>query len=148
MSTAWKRATQKCTTLVHQWSAYVITQIWLETYNIWKLRYHGVSSDKEQKQALLRLTPKVAALYNQQSEIDCYGQYNFIESTTDLLSKPSSVIKQWIHKATLRIKVSKTVWDQNSKPAKRQPNKFTRSSANIMFKQTPQSNLTKTKQKK
>jgi predicted Ser/Thr protein kinase len=110
LTSEWQHATKKSNKHFHQWATYVITQLWFEIYQIWKQQCatnHGSTAEEQQKRALLRLTPQVTALYNEQQNIEVSDHYLFSEEPASLLSKPIATIKQWLHKATLRVKVGK-----------------------------------------
>jgi hypothetical protein len=109
-STSWQIATKKSNIQTTKWISYVITRIWIETYKIWKQRCetnHGLSTDEQNKKARLKLEPKVIAVYDQQPTIDQCDQYIFSSSLSDMLARPPAVIKQWLHKATLRLQAIK-----------------------------------------
>jgi hypothetical protein len=124
LSCSWQQATNKSDIHFCQWATYVITTIWLEVYNIWKHRCatnHGLTTEEERRRALLRLTPKVTAMYNEKTHIEFSDQYIFQEDLSVMLSKPTATIKQWLHKATLRVKIGKERLRQKMKIMKNQP---------------------------
>jgi hypothetical protein len=108
-SRSWQHTTKKTSQHITQWTTYVITKIWLETYNIWKQRCttnHGHTADEQQKLGTATLEGKVTALYKQQPVTDHSDKYIFGHSLSEMHAKPPIVIKQWLHKSTLRLKVS------------------------------------------
>jgi hypothetical protein len=62
---------------------------------------------KRSQRPWLLLTPKVTDLYNEKSKIELNNQYVFSEDISSMLDKPTATIKQWLHRATLRVKASK-----------------------------------------
>jgi hypothetical protein len=109
-SHSWQQATNKSSAQITQWLSFTITRIWLEIYSIWKQRCetnHGKSEEEQNRRTRLTLKPKVTELYAKQPDTDHCDQYIFSTSLSDMLARPPAVIKQWLHKATLRLKVSK-----------------------------------------
>jgi hypothetical protein len=52
------------------WLAYTISQIWHQTFEVWKIRCdknHGTDHKTQHSRAILRLTPQIEAIYEQQS---------------------------------------------------------------------------------
>jgi hypothetical protein len=106
-STTWYQHLQETTQDSILWITYAIKTIWSSVYHIWKTRchtHHGMSHDDYTKRQLLSLTPKVQDFYDQQPDLPNDEQYLFNIDIENLLSKPVSTIKSWVHKATLRIK--------------------------------------------
>jgi hypothetical protein len=79
-----------------QWITFAIKTIWNSIYHIWKSgcqTNHGISNDNQTKRQMLRVTPQVHDLYNQQTDLPQDDQYIFQINVDELLTKPVTTIK-------------------------------------------------------
>jgi hypothetical protein len=80
--------------------------IWFHNYDIWKFRCninHGTTQQDKRSRALLRLKPKVEALYNKQQDIDPIDLNIFEKTQEEMLLLSINIIDKWVHKAHIRI---------------------------------------------
>jgi hypothetical protein len=87
------------------WLSYTIKTIWQHIHQIWKHRCnvnHGTTPNDKRQRALLRLTPKIASLYEKQSKIDPIDNNIFEKTQEELLQLPIHIIERWLHKAQIK----------------------------------------------
>jgi hypothetical protein len=81
------------------WTRYIIKTIWHHIHQIWKHRCstnHGITLDDKRQQALMRLKPKINALYNKQTKIDTNDNHIFEKTQEEILLLPINVIERWL----------------------------------------------------
>jgi hypothetical protein len=117
-STQWAEAiTSECTNPTN-WLAYTISQIWQQVFEVWKHRCdknHGTDKSTKHKRAMMRLTPQVESIFDQQHTSEQNDQYLFKNTMSAILQLPIPSIEQWIFKTHLRLKASAFQQRQKSK---------------------------------